>query len=81
MLHNLATIGFVREVPELAVEYEHLKELLDSEDIYKKQSEKSLQRYKEIWSIEDRWRKEAQIKSDLFFMGLLTLHLAGFIEQ
>lgn len=77
-LLNFSTIGFVQEIPELVTEYNYLRELLYSEDIYKKQTEKGLQRFREIWSIEDNWRKEEQVKSDLFFLAILILHRAGF---
>jgi len=57
-----------------------VKELLDSQAIYKKQTEKSLQRFREIWSIEDTWRREEQVKSDLFFWAVLILHRAGWMD-
>lgn len=78
MLHNIAGIGFVKEVPELDVEYACLAELLDSEDLYRKQTEQSLQRFRQIWSLEEQWKNEGQIKSDLYFLAFFILHRAGY---
>lgn len=76
-LQQCSTLGFVNEIPELASEYNYLMELLESEDLYKKQTEKSLQRFREIWSIEERWKQKEQVQSDLFFLALLILHQVG----
>jgi len=77
-LHRLATIGFVQAIPELAREYETLKTMLEDGQIYSRQTEMSLRRFKSIWSIEDAWRQKQQVKSDLFFAALLALNKAGY---
>ena len=73
-LHKISTISFASEIAEFATEFDTLRELLDSGDIYPKQTEKSLQRFREIWSIEDQWKKGEQIKADLFFWAIYILH-------
>lgn len=80
-LDDLSTIGFVRELPELAKEYEYLKSILESGEIYSKQTEKSLQRYRRVWAIEDAWRNKQQVIADLYFMPLLILKKAGYVDS
>jgi len=79
-LGGMTTLGLAKVIPEIAREYEYLQDLLESEEIFKRQTDKSLQRFKQtqILSIENSWRKEESIKSDIFFSALLLLHRAGY---
>ena len=79
LLSGIASIGFVREIPDLATEYEYLKYLLESEEIYRQQTDRSLRLLK--WSsTENAWRKEEHIKSDIYFRVISILHLAGYLD-
>lgn len=77
-LYKLSKIGIVREVKELRKAYDYLFELVNSQDILKKQNEASLKRFKEILSVESSWRKQESILCDVMFYGVMILHYAGY---
>lgn len=77
-LYKLSTLGLVREKPEFRNAYDYLYQLVISEDILKKQNDKSLKRFKDILSIEDGWRNEASIFCDIIFYGIIILYNAGY---
>jgi hypothetical protein len=70
-------LGFIREIPEFRKAYDYLYQLVISEDILKKQNNKSLKRFKDILSIEDSWRNEASIFCDIIFYGIIILYNLG----
>ncbi len=77
-LDGLSTLGVVREIPELRVAYDYLYDLVESKDLLYKQNDMSLKRFKDIASIEDGWKNEKNKFCDVFFLGLVTLHKAGY---
>jgi len=58
--------------------YDYLKELLISNEIYSKQTNDSIKRFKQISSIECNWRKENSIICDFYFAAIIILNKAGY---
>lgn len=77
-LYRLSKKEVINEVLELKKAYDYLFELVKSHDIFTKQTEASLKRFKDIISIENNWRKQESIYCNVMFYSIIILFNAGY---
>ena len=51
---------------------------MQSKDLFYKQNDTSLKRFKDILSVENNWRKRESILCDILFYGVMILYNAGY---
>lgn len=78
-LSKLSKLGIIHQIPTLKTAYDYLYQLVLNHDIVNKQNETSLNRFKEILSTEDNWRKKESIFCDIMFSGVIVLYYAGYL--
>lgn len=80
-LYKLSQIGVICDVPELKTAYDYLYQLFITQDIIHLQTDLSLKRFRDIFSIEDSWKNENSMNCDIMFWCAITLHNAGYNVQ
>lgn len=77
-LYRFSNLGVIRDVPQLVSSYDYLDTLFTSQDIVNLQTEKSLNRFKDILSVETPWRYPENTYCDIMFYCAVILHNVGY---
>jgi hypothetical protein len=80
-LYLVSGLDHIYEVSEFKHSYDYLRELLYSGDIYLKQTEMSLKRMKDIFSLEDNWKNQTSMICDFLFAGIIVMKNIGSIKD